>query len=947
MSLQRLLLLLLIILLGLSVLLIPPLSRALTLSNPQSPISSPPPLARAFSSPTGAATVWLAPDPQPELWLAAPGEMPRLLLAGKLEHFSTPRWSPDGRRAAVFAAPTGTETAPLGRWWVIDVDGVREARQVASTPDWVNVSPLLPRSPAPLLPRSPAPPLPSVYPFLSAASRPAALPPATIRVAHHPDNSCRDLPAWAVTVIPFEEYVARVVPREVPALWPEAVLRAQAIAARTFAWRKVLLAPPTATYDVTDWTVDQVMCDTTHPRTDAATAATAGRYLDYDGQVILAQYSAENGSPTLDGGLPYLRPVMDPVSLGRARRGHGHGMSQWGAYRWAAWHGWNAVQILTHYYTAARVIDPAGADPHLSLLTPWPGTWLTGAQAHLTAHATFPPTTTVTMTFQAPGLTAQDAEPADGWSAEWLLPEALPGPITITAGTGTLTHTLTLAGEDRLPPVAQLDLPTGAPALTITLHISATDPGLSGLAGVAVGGDWQARAADFVRQTGAGSLVPDPDAQSGSVLVLPAGTASRWQATSPQALVTDRIYQAYARLRIADYGLRIEPELYNPQSPIPNPQMARIELYDPATSALLGFADLRAGDFRQAGTYQEFPLDFWLAPGASGRLGVRFEISGSRFRILERSICNLQSAICNSWVALDRVRILKQPQPYQTELLYGLERRAGPQTVVVKVLDAAGNPSADLIGTTQLLDTTPPGDWQLLAPAGWVTTTLRPLVRASVADDLTGIAPESAAARFTTDGGMSWSVWQPVSVTVGPGLAAELALAWPGGEGGGANRVQFRVADGVGWSSASPGWPVRVDTRPPAATLTAPRLAAAGVPFTVAWAGQDNVGVASFDVQVSAAQVPGIAQQSRGPSEVPGTWLTGDRPQQEWQDWLRETPATAADYPAQPAGVLQFRARARDLAGNVGVWSTPQTVTVGGALQFLPLVSSWNAASGG
>jgi len=125
MSLKRLLRSLLIILFWLSALLPLPAGRALTLSNLQSPISSLPPQGRAFASPAGDATIWLTPGPQPELWLAAPGEAPRLLLRDELEHFSTPRWSPDGRRVAVLAVPTGTETAArvadavpkTARWW--------------------------------------------------------------------------------------------------------------------------------------------------------------------------------------------------------------------------------------------------------------------------------------------------------------------------------------------------------------------------------------------------------------------------------------------------------------------------------------------------------------------------------------------------------------------------------------------------------------------------------------------------------------------------------------------------------------------------------------------------------------------------------------------------------------------------------------------------------------
>jgi hypothetical protein len=268
--------------------------------------------------------------------------------------------------------------------------------------------------------------------------------------------------------------------------------------------------------------------------------------------------------------------------------------------------------------------------------------------------------------------------------------------------------------------------------------------------------------------------------------------------------------------------------------------------------------------------------------------------------------------------------------------------QAGPQTVVVKALDAAGNPSAEITGTTQLIDTAPPGNWQFLVPTGWVTATAAPAVRAYVADELTGIASGSAVVRFTTDAGISWSAWQPISATARPDGSAELVWTWPGGEGSGANRVQFRVADNAGLTSASPAWPVRVDVTPPAATLIAPRWAAVGTPFTVQWTGQDNIGLASFDVQVGVRLDVTLSGSNsrfslrRASSEGSLLALENDT----WQDWLSGTPATQASYLASAPGRLLLRVRARDLAGNIGPWSAAQMVTVVRVLSFLPFVAS-------
>lgn len=834
--------------------------------------------ARVFTAPTSQATAWLTSDPAPTLWVGRPGEPPRLALAGESEHFGAPVWATDGTALAVFVTPAGSQTAAWGRWWAIEVATGAAAPLIGSDsrfPDLPSVTADVP----PMMAAGPRPAPPETV-------RPGVgrVPPATIRVAHHPLNSCRDLPAWAVTTIPFEDYVARVLPAEVYTSWPRATLEAQAIAVRTFAWRKVLLASPDATYDITDWSVDQVMCDRRYPATDAAAAATAGRYLAYGDEVILAQYSAENGHPTLDGGLPYLKPVLDPVSLGQARRGHGRGLSQWGAYRWASRYNWNAVQILLHYYTGVQVIDPFGATPSLTLLTPWPGTWLTGATAYLTAHAAFPPTATLTVTFSAPGWRKDDATGANGWAAPWPVPSEMAGPITLTASADPYTHTLTLAGVDRSLPQGNLALPPVTRSLTVTVNLNATDAGPAGVWGVALGEDWQLSAGALRRRQGAGELMLDPLATSGRALLLPAGVTGEWQGSLPVRLPANRTYRAYARVRLAPADLDL-------LSPLP---LLHLELRDSLSGALLTFADLRAGDFRAVGVYQDFPLDFAVSAGAGGDVVVYVIGMGA------------------AGVAFDRMQVLYSPQPFQPEILYALERRAGPQTVVARVIDRAENPSDDLRGVTQLLDVTPPGDWQLLTPNGWVTTTSAPVVRVQVADDLTGIAADSAVARFTTDAGLSWSGWLTATATIGADGLAELAFIWPGGEGNTANRLQFRVADQAGWRAVSPAWPVRVDVTPPTVELSAPAVVQPEALITLRWAGADLNGVAAFDIQVDTG---------RG-----------------WQDWLMATTVSGADYPAPSNGLLSVRARARDLPGNVSAWTPPRTIVVASAGQWLPLL---------
>ena len=182
------------------------------------------------------------------------------------------------------------------------------------------------------------------------------------------------MPDGKVRVMALEEYLRGVVPSEVPALWPAEAVRAQAVAARSYA-RAAMLAPRHA-----DRNAD--ICTTAHCQTyneqrihaasDAAIRATAGEVLLHGGAVIAAFYSAACGGRTRGndeawGGtrLAYLQPVDCPC--GRPRNGHGVGLCQWGA-RALADQGLDYRAILRHYYTGVRLSsepDTGGQDDRL------------------------------------------------------------------------------------------------------------------------------------------------------------------------------------------------------------------------------------------------------------------------------------------------------------------------------------------------------------------------------------------------------------------------------------------------------------------------------------------------------------------------------------------------------------------------------------------------------
>lgn len=113
-----------------------------------------------------------------------------------------------------------------------------------------------------------------------------------------------------LNVLPLEQYLPGVVPGEMPPSWPPEALRAQAVAARTYAIAR-MAAQQDATYDVAATVADQVYrgVDGEDDRTSAAVRDTAGLILTYLGVPIVAYFSSDAGGYTRAGGQPYLLPV--------------------------------------------------------------------------------------------------------------------------------------------------------------------------------------------------------------------------------------------------------------------------------------------------------------------------------------------------------------------------------------------------------------------------------------------------------------------------------------------------------------------------------------------------------------------------------------------------------------------------------------------------------------
>lgn len=123
----------------------------------------------------------------------------------------------------------------------------------------------------------------------------------------------------AVNELPLEDYLYGVVPAEMPYTWPQAALRAQAVAARTYALRH-LQNPVHQHYHVCRSQSTQVYqgLDWERPSSNQAVDATRGQVLLYNGQPIAAIYHSSSGGYTENAEdvwsepLPYIRGKVDP-----------------------------------------------------------------------------------------------------------------------------------------------------------------------------------------------------------------------------------------------------------------------------------------------------------------------------------------------------------------------------------------------------------------------------------------------------------------------------------------------------------------------------------------------------------------------------------------------------------------------------------------------------------
>lgn len=115
-----------------------------------------------------------------------------------------------------------------------------------------------------------------------------------------------------VNVITVEAYLRGVVPREVPALWHPHAVRAQAVAARTYAFYE-RAHPRGGHFHVYDTVASQVYggVEDEHAASDHAIRKTRKRIRLDDGAPAFTQFSASNGGWTVQGSQPYQQARQD------------------------------------------------------------------------------------------------------------------------------------------------------------------------------------------------------------------------------------------------------------------------------------------------------------------------------------------------------------------------------------------------------------------------------------------------------------------------------------------------------------------------------------------------------------------------------------------------------------------------------------------------------------
>jgi hypothetical protein len=339
----------------------------------------------------------------------------------------------------------------------------------------------------------------------------------------------------------------------------------------------------------------------------------------------------------------------------------------------------------------------------------------------------------------------------------------------------------------------------------------------------------------------------------------------------------------------------------------PPEEVALLDVVDNAGQRTLGELSVKGTDFRQAGSYREFHIDFdYTEAGAAG----------VEFRVASRGIVD---------VHVDRIWTFSSPQAYADQASWRLREGEGGQELAVRFLDSYGGMSPPYTASVTV---------DLGAPQwlGWDG------VSAEVGDQLSGLDLDSAEYSTSRDGGGSWSGWQRAQVA-GEGGPHQAKTLTPS-EAVQATHLRFHIRDRAGNLATSPAYPTeRGSAAPPAATptpLPGP-LATVEVELEAGW----NLIGAPLELGITASGALSQVDSQGGRALELDRWQAGG-----WVAHLRELPLN--DFPFEVGKGYFLRAgvpNAWRMEGKVAEAPLAFQLEVGWNLIALPYASTVDKAS--
>ncbi|HUP82942.1 MAG TPA: SpoIID/LytB domain-containing protein [Candidatus Limnocylindria bacterium] len=117
-----------------------------------------------------------------------------------------------------------------------------------------------------------------------------------------------------INTLPLDYYLRGVVPSEMPASWPLEALKAQAVAARSYAWPRI---DGTGDYDIGASSASQNYKGYLHEwnSSNRAVAETAGQVITYNGRVVAAYYHSSAGGHTENSEYAFVTASGNPGSV--------------------------------------------------------------------------------------------------------------------------------------------------------------------------------------------------------------------------------------------------------------------------------------------------------------------------------------------------------------------------------------------------------------------------------------------------------------------------------------------------------------------------------------------------------------------------------------------------------------------------------------------------------